>query len=311
MAAVSVATDPMVTQSEDDFYVENNTSQRAYGAKKRVGMVAVTALLVAGAFALAYKSHLATSADVSAVTEEVSRANNYRWDWRFTTAGIKQGEALSNLADEWAVTDYRFCGSDYTFFAANTANECATKCKETGCTQFSFHVKDDGQDGGCRLGTGSGGKCVPAKPTGTTYSDVCYQGYRVTVGTKMGDTKTLSSAEKRGWSQCTLLTYELFPYNEKKAGYSGTKSGWCSPWSGGSGDLCKEKPTLEACSSKDSSNYINECKGDFDCVSELCHGEPACAGFTQRDSDKKYKLKSKITGVIHHSRYKYKCFVKA
>jgi hypothetical protein len=289
----------METESEDEFYFENNNSQRACFTKKRAGIVGgtVIVLLLAGAVVLAYntRSHLPVNADVSAVTMEAEKAAE--WEYRFTTVSDRQGEALSDLPTKWLVSDYEICDKQYKFFKANTGSECAKKCHEIGCKQFSFQMTKDMR--GCRLGTGPGGKCVTKNMLGTGPGGQCRLGSREHVGNKMFGGRRKTNI-KTGWSECTVLTYALF--REEK------KNGWCSPYKGTAGNLCKEQPKLKACNKVDRwKNYLNECVGDFECVSKLCSDEPKCVGFTQKKSNGKYKLKSKIDGVTSHRRYR--CFV--
>jgi len=296
----------METESEDEFYFENNNSQRARFTKKRAAIAGGTliVLLLAGAVVVAYntRSHLPINADVLSVTMDVSSAEKAaEWEYRFTSVSDRQGEALSDLPTKYAVSDCEICDKQYQFFKGNTGSECAKKCHEIGCKQFSFQMTDDMK--GCRLGTGPGGKCVTKKmTTGDNFLGPCMRGNRAYTGNKMFGGRSAPS-QKSGWCECTVLTYALFREKDTK--------GWCSPWRKGAGDLCKEQPSLKACSKLDrGKNYLNTCINDFECVSKLCSDEPACVGFTQKKSYGKYyyKLKSKIDGVARHSRFK--CFSK-
>jgi len=103
----------------------------------------------------------------------------------------------------------------------------------------------------------------------------------------------------------TLKINSLYPSAQP---YFSDRDGYCTPWGTGGGDLCREQPLLDACKNVDSLFYLKDCVGDRECVSRLCRAEPTCVGFTERQNNKAYKLKSKATGVYDDRTGRYKCY---
>ena len=84
-----------------------------------------------------------------------------------------------------------------------------------------------------------------------------------------------------------------------------SSSGYCTPYSTGGGDLCREKPDLVVCKGKVHANYyLKGCAAnDRNCVESQCASEPLCVGYTWQQSTGLAKLKSSVSGSASSSDY--------
>mmetsp|Transcript_990 Transcript_990/g.2186 ORF Transcript_990/g.2186 Transcript_990/m.2186 type:complete len:290 (+) Transcript_990:87-956(+) len=90
-------------------------------------------------------------------------------------------------------------------------------------------------------------------------------------------------------------------------------TGYCTPWGGGGGDLCRDYPSLSVCAGVDDKFYVKSSGGTSehdpewvptrDYMAHLCRNEPLCKGFTWRKGDGRGKLKSIMTGLWRDPNY--------
>jgi len=95
-----------------------------------------------------------------------------------------------------------------------------------------------------------------------------------------------------------------------------TADGYCSPAGESGGDLCKtEDPGSETpenpstCDGVDSFAYLSTSCG-LSCARSRCDQDSHCVGYTRRESDGAFKLKSEITGIVVHMDVGYECWRK-